>query len=474
MTEKKTDIGQKSAPKMTVAADCLLENISRELEEALKKRLTIDNPEYLAAKKYGRWIGKKMKPQLKYYESVPRGLRFPRGFSNQAVLLCREIGGHDPEIIDRRRLLPEVDYEFHGLLRPYQRRAVAAISRHSFGVLEAGTGSGKTVMALAVIAARRQPALVVVHTKELLYQWRQRAEEYLRCPVGILGDGKADIQALTIAIVNSARKRVTELAPLFGHLVVDECHRVPASLFTDVVSAFDSYYELGLSATAFRRDRGMTQLIYFFMGDRVHKVDQEELAATGAIVRPELIRRPTSFTFNYQGDYQAMIKALVVHQGRNRQILDDIVREAARPGGGIALVVSDRVSHCRFFAEHLAAHGLQVALLTGQQTPEQRATVVAQVQQGELQVLVATIQLIGEGFDCPGLTSLFLTTPITFAGRLLQIIGRIMRPAEGKRARVFDYADEAVPALRRSAWNRRQVLEEAEDRKQMTEDRFIK
>ena len=445
---------------ITVAADCLIENISRSLEDALKKRLTIDNPEYQAAKKYGRWIGKKLKPQLKYYEPVPRGLRFPRGFANQAVLLCREIIGTDPEIIDRRRLLGETAFDFHGILRPYQRQAVAAISQHSFGVLEAGTGSGKTVMALAVIALRRQPALVVVHTKELLYQWRQRAEEYLRCPVGLLGDGKADIEPLTIAIVNSARKRVAELAPLFGHLVVDECHRVPASLFTDVVSAFDCHYQLGLSATAFRRDSGMTQLIYFFMGDLTHKVDQEELAASGAIVRPELIRRVTAFTFNYQGDYQEMIKALVIHQGRNRQIIDDILREAARPGVGIILVVSDRVSHCQLFTERLAAHGLRAALLTGQQTPEQRMAVVAQVRDGRLQVLIATIQLIGEGFDCPGLTSLFLTTPITFEGRLLQIIGRIMRPAAGKQARVFDYVDEAVAALRRSAWNRRQVLEE--------------
>ncbi|HBT96245.1 MAG TPA: helicase, partial [Desulfobulbaceae bacterium] len=405
--------------KMTVAADCLLENISRDIEEAMKERLTIENPEYQAAKKYGRWIGKKLKPRLKYYESLPRGLRFPRGFANQAVLLCREITGADPDIIDRRRRLVPTDYEFHGILRPYQRQAVAAISRHSFGVLEAGTGSGKTVMALAVIALRRQPALVIVHTKELLYQWRQRAEEYLQRPVGVLGDGKADIQPLTIAIVNSARKRVTELAPVFGHLVVDECHRVPASLFTDVVSAFDCYFQLGLSATAFRRDSGMTQLIYFFMGDRVHKVDQGELAASGAIVRPELIRRATAFTFNYQGDYQAMIKALVVHEGRNRQILDDIMREVTRPGEGIALVVSDRVSHCQLFTERLAAQGLKVALLTGQQTPEQRAAVVAQVRDGEVRVLVATIQLIGEGFDCPGLTSLFLTTPITFEGRLL-------------------------------------------------------
>jgi superfamily II DNA or RNA helicase len=71
---------------------------------------------------------------------------------------------------------------------------------------------------------------------------------------------------------------------------------------------------------------------------------------------------------------------------------------------------------------------------------------------------VATLQLISEGFDCSGLSSLFLTTPITFEGRLLQVIGRIMRPAENKIPCVYDYVDDQVSALRRSAAARQKVL----------------
>jgi superfamily II DNA or RNA helicase len=97
-------------------------------------------------------------------------------------------------------------------------------------------------------------------------------------------------------------------------------------------------------------------------------------------------------------------------------------------------------------------------LLHGQLAPESRHGIVEAVQAGEVEVLVATLQLIGEGFDCPGLTTLFLTTPISFEGRLLQVIGRIMRPAANKRARVFDYIDENVPALLRSARARTLVL----------------
>lgn len=444
-------------PILTVAADCLLTGIDLALENELKARLTIDNPQYLAAKKYGRWIGKKLKPQLKYYDPVPTGLRFPRGFSNQAVLLCRQLG-QEPEIVDRRRLLPAVDFTFAGELRPYQEEAVSIAAGKSFGVIEAGTGSGKTVMALALIARRRQPALVVVHTKELLYQWQERAGQFLGITPGLVGDGRFELQPVTIAIVNSARKHVEQLVPLFGHLIVDECHRVPANLFTDVVSRFDCHYLLGLSATAFRSAGETTKLIYYYMGDRLYRVDRDELKATGAILKPRVIRAATSFTYRYRGDYQSLIKALVTHEGRNRQILDDILQVVGEDGGGTVLVVSDRVSHCRLFLERLQARGVKAVLLHGQIGPEERSAIVAAVQHGEVEVLVATLQLIGEGFDCPGLSTLFLTTPISFEGRLLQVIGRIMRPAEGKEARVFDYVDENIPALHRSARARSAVL----------------
>lgn len=448
------------APILTVSSDCLLEGIDFSFEQELKKQLTIDNPQYLAAKKYGRWIGKKLKPTLKYYDPVPGGLRFPRGFSNRAVLLCRELLGGDPEIVDKRRLLEKQSFSFAGTLRPYQQEAVDKATPKSFGVIEAGTGSGKTVMALALIAKRQQSTIVVVHTKELLYQWQERVQQFLGIEAGLVGDGHFTLGSVTIAIVNTARKRVAELFPHFGQLVVDECHRVPASLFTDVVSAFDCHYLLGLSATAFRSDNEMTKLIYFFMGDRIHRVDRDELMATGAILAPEIIRTSTSFNYGYRGDYQALIKALVNHEGRNLQIIQDIIAVSKKPDCGTILVVSDRVSHCCFFVEKLKKHGLNVELLSGQLAPEQRADVVEGVLNGSVEVLVATLQLISEGFDCPGLSTLFLTTPISFEGRLLQVIGRVMRPAEKKRARVFDYVDDNIPTLLRSANARALVLSE--------------
>ena len=102
--------------------------------------------------------------------------------------------------------------------------------------------------------------------------------------------------------------------------------------------------------------------------------------------------------------------------------------------------------------------GIAAALLIGQTSKEERERVVSCVRAGRVQVLVATVQLIGEGFDCPGLSTLVLATPIKFEGRLLQVAGRVVRPAAGKKAVIVDYVDAAVPLLRRSAAARRQVF----------------
>ena len=75
-----------------------------------------------------------------------------------------------------------------------------------------------------------------------------------------------------------------------------------------------------------------------------------------------------------------------------------------------------------------------------------------------MKVLVATGQLIGEGFDCKELSTLFLTTPIRFDGRVLQYLGRVLRPAEGKgKPKVYDYIDKNVGVLKAAAEARRRA-----------------
>jgi len=445
---------------LTVTADALLCDAPPAYLADLRNKLTIDNPRYLAALKYGKWIGKRLRPKLYFFSEEEDGFHFPRGLARETILDFRKGCGQQLEIVDRRRSFPAYAFAFSGELRDYQQQALDDLCRHEFGVLEAGTGSGKTIIALAAIARRQQPTIVFVHTKELLYQWRDRIAQFLGEDAGLIGDGHDEIKPLTVAIVNSARKRLQSLPPHFGHLIVDECHRVPASLFTETVTAFDCRYSLGLSATAFRSD-GLTSLISYYLGTHRHRVDQKRLWQSGAVLQPEYVQRLTAFRYGYRGNYQHLMKALTGNQERNKFIVADIAGEAQKNRGTL-LIVSDRVAHCRLLRDLLLARGLEAVLLIGTLPQEERTQLIAEIREGRHQIVIATLQLIGEGFDCPELETLFLTTPIKFSGRILQVVGRILRPASGKKPKVFDYID-AVRVLQRSAQQRKLLFQEYEN-----------
>jgi len=92
--------------------------------------------------------------------------------------------------------------------------------------------------------------------------------------------------------------------------------------------------------------------------------------------------------------------------------------------------------------------GIRTAVLTGDLSNSKRQVIIEALKSGKIKVMIATGQLIGEGFDCPELSTLFLATPIRFSGRVLQYLGRVLRPAAGKeKARVYDYHDVNVGVL---------------------------
>ena len=75
-------------PVLTVAGQCHLSGISEPFLQALQDDLTIDNPKYKDARKYGRWVGKNFKKKLFFFELDEAGILFPRGFAAQAVEMC--------------------------------------------------------------------------------------------------------------------------------------------------------------------------------------------------------------------------------------------------------------------------------------------------------------------------------------------------------------------------------------------------
>jgi superfamily II DNA or RNA helicase len=453
-------ITQKPLVKVFLKSDIRLgywvgEPVTREIRE----RLTFTNPAWEEKVKRGfsTWNTPK---ELCYLWHSGSTLAMPRGFIRQVLHILKD---YDVpyQLEDKRRALPPVDFSFQGELRDYQVEAVDATVFQDFGTLVAPTGSGKTAMALAVIAQRRQPALIVVHAKELFEQWVNRIESFLGIPaseVGVIGDGKNRIGGkITVALVQTLNRRVQDVAPHIGFLVVDECHRCPSRTFTKAVTAFDCKYMLGLSATPWRRDK-LSRLIYWHLGDTVHEVDRETLVEAGHVLGFDVVWRETDFKpcHDPSKEYPRMLLELTEDPKRNALIADDVAREAGNGGGG-CLVLSDRKAHCEALVGLLADRGVKAALLTGGLGNGERQEVVEALNAGQVKVLVATGQLIGEGFDCKELSTLFLATPTKFDGRLLQYLGRVLRPAPGKEeARVYEYIDP-VGVLEAAAEARRRV-----------------
>jgi len=240
-----------------------------------------------------------------------------------------------------------------------------------------------------------------------------------------------------------------------GGVLVHNCHRCPSRTFTEAVSKFDAWYSLGLSATPWRRD-GQTKLIFWHLGDLVHSIDKGELESNGDILRAEIVRRETG----WQPNYARMIGELTEDEQRNKLIVADVCEEL-EASAGICLILSDRKEHCDTLAGLFAERRIWADVLTGALGKRERLAVVGRAASGAARVVIATGQLIGEGFDCAGLSTLFLATPIKFDGRLLQYLGRVLRPAPGKEAaRVYDYRDSKVGVLCASARSRDKVYEE--------------
>ncbi|MGD9413065.1 MAG: DEAD/DEAH box helicase [Desulfobacterales bacterium] len=447
---------------MTIKENIQLKNLPPELMATLVEKLEFPNPKWLENDRMGRW--NRGTPRiLKFYDKVGRtGLWVPRGYIRHVINLCRRQSVQF-RIDDQRRRLKPVDFIFSGRLKPFQKVAVDKMLAKDFGTLSSATGSGKTVMALYIIAQRKQPALIIVHTRELAVQWVERIGTFMDIAaddVGFIGGGKKRIgEKITVALVQSLYKCADEIAEHIGFLVVDECHRCPSRTFTEAVSCFDSQYMLGLSATPYRRDK-LSKLIFWHLGDKQHEVDKIQLVERGDVLPATVAFRETNFTTCHDpvNEYSKMLAELAADTERNIQIASDVATEAAR-NPGICLILSDRKAHCKNLQALLRYRfKLSSELLTGDLDSAERKKVLERINQGRVNILIATGQLIGEGFDCKDLTTLFLATPIKFSGRLLQYLGRVMRPAPGKKyARVFDYVDVNVEPLRKAAGARQRV-----------------
>jgi superfamily II DNA or RNA helicase len=386
------------------------DDLSPKMLESLRARLTFENPAYTSASRFGkRKIPFGIPKTICLLERTGEAIEIPRG----AVNLLREVTGGDVRFENALVRFEPSPFEFRFTLRDYQGEAVDVLADRVQGCAVLPCGSGKTVIGAGLISRIGQPSLVLVHSLDLVEQWRGTIRDALGLEAAVIGAGQNETGPVTVGMVQTLEKwepsALFELGKDFGAVIVDECHHIPASTFRGILGAMSAQWRIGLTATPKRAD-GLTPLLNLCIGPTVHTVSHEQLVKAGHLVVPR-----------------------------------------------VEFVQTGRVQHCLDLAAELRAVGIGAEALTGQTGKEDRQATLDRFRAGELPVVCAT-QLADEGLDVPRLDRIILATPSRAEGRTtVQRIGRAMRPHKDKEPPVLYDLVDSSPIARSQQYARRRA-----------------
>lgn len=407
----------------------------------LRENLNFVNADYIIKKRLGKnTFG--TEAYFKMLDETRDAVIIPRGFAGKLLRYCKE-QNILYEIIDERKKLFEVNFSFKATLFLHQEEVINTTAKKEMGVIVSPPGSGKTVIGLAVIAQKKQPALIIVHRKQIFEQWIERIHSFLGIAdafVGKIASGQFKIGThVTVAMIQSvaALSNREELYKSFGTIIVDECHHVPAKTFRQVIKNFQSYYLYGLTATPLRKNND-EKMIFLHIGDVIHEVKETKQRTDGAAKLSVIIRETNLYVpFDYKTDATETVSQILIHDtARNQLITDDIYTEIK--AGRKVLVLTERKAHIDILHQYLK-NRVEVITMSGDDNESARKMKAQQINDGHFQVIISTGQFIGEGSDFPCLDCLVLAYPFAFEGKLIQYIGRVQR---GEVTPViYDYRD---------------------------------
>ena len=421
----------------------------------IKRLAAFQNPEFY--KKQGMRLSTALTPRvISCAEEHSQYIALPRGCREELAALLHQYGS-TLTIDDQRHPGDPFDVHFDGKLTAVQKQAVNALRKHDIGVFVAPPGVGKTVVGVWLIAERQCNTLVLVHRQPLLDQWVAQLALFLGLDardIGRIGGGKHKPNGrLDVAMIQSLvrKESVNDLVANYGHVIVDECHHLPAVSFERVLAEVRARFITGLTATPQRRD-GHHPIIEMQLGPVRFNVEARNQAAHLPF-NHSLIIRETGFSLD-DGDslrIQELYRRLVVDQQRNNLIFDDVL--LALEEGRSPILLTERKDHMEHFADRLRNFTRNLIVLHGGRSAKRRRddlNRLAAIPDDEERLILATGRYIGEGFDDARLDTLFLALPVSWKGTLIQYAGRLHRLHPDKtEVRIYDYVDRGVPMLAR-------------------------
>ncbi|HEC63670.1 MAG TPA: DEAD/DEAH box helicase [bacterium] len=442
---------------LSIGKSLILRNLSKRELGRIKSDLTFLNPAWDEAIKFSRstWGIKKY---IRLYKEKERYLEVPRGYLYDLISLF----GYPESVLDTTSYFPPVEIESKIQLRPLQAPWVDAMLKVPQGLGIAPSGCGKTVMLLEVIAKLGQPTLWLTHRERLLVQFVNRTKEFLGDVghIGIIGGGEYSIgDVITVGMVDTLAERdLSEIWNKFGLIVVDEGHRVPCDTMYKVITQFSARRLYIITATPYRQD-GLEPIMFRAAGPAIATITREEAIEANLILPAKILVVNIDWPDNCKNlRYQTVMKKLAHVESRNDRIATDILIEAAL--GNVCIILTVQVKHGKMLKEKLAELGVEAEHVHAKTSEKKRNNAIDRFEEGEIQVLIATYNLLSEGFDNKFASRLFLAAPRKSKALVTQSIGRIERVAEGKtNSLVYDYVD-TISSLTKQFYARERVYEE--------------
>ena len=317
-------------------------------------------------------------------------------------------------------------------------RIEKALCLHRSVMAQMPTGTGKTYLLTAVIdsfvrANPKAKVWIVAHRRELVSQIDETVRKfhsYSSATSSLLSSVKAmSIQWLM--------RHYDEIEEEPGMIVIDEAHHALAKTYKEMWERFPKAKFLGLTATPCRLNgKGFTDLFdilvqswsvpEFISKGRLATYDFVSIKSDGVTQRliDSLQKRGAD------GDYQNKEMDMLLNKKPSIERLYQSLEEFGKDRKGI--VYAFNISHAQKITKLYQEHGVKAIAIDSKTPATERQQDIEAFKKGDIQVLV-NVDIFSEGFDCPDVEFVQLARPTLSLAKYLQMVGRGLRVAKGKK-----------------------------------------
>ena len=321
------------------------------------------------------------------------------------------------------------------MLRDYQidicSRVSEAFEHQRSVMVQMPTGTGKTVVLAELVKRLKMKneglkILIVAHRRELVGQIKATIKRM-----------KMDSRNITVESIQTISRRIDALDFIPSLVVIDEAHHALAKTYKMMWDAWPDARFLGLTATPCRLNgKGFTDLfdvlvqswdIPTFIKEKWLSIyDFVSIKSDGVTQRliDSLQKRGTD------GDYQNKEMDMLLNKRPSIERLYQSFEEYGKDRKGIVYAIN--ISHAKKIMELYQEHGIKAVAIDSKTPAAERQADIEAFKNGDIQVLV-NVDIFSEGFDCPDVEFVQLARPTLSLAKYLQMVGRGLRVAKGKK-----------------------------------------